>query len=218
LLSVPISICISILIAVLLNQKIKGSSIYRTLYFLPVVTMPVAIAMVWKWLFNGDYGLINQMLSIFSIEGPRWLTNPHIAPYSLIMVAIWSTIGYNMVILLAGLQGISKSYYEAAEIDGAGSSAQFFKITLPVLTPTIFFVTIISLINSFQVFDLIWMMIGDKNVSISSTQSLVYLFYKQAFILNDKGYAAGIAVLLLVMILIVTIFQMITQKKWVHYE
>jgi multiple sugar transport system permease protein len=216
--TVPASIAISIVIAVLLNQKIKGVSIYRTLYYLPVVTMPVAIAMVWKWLYNADFGLINHVLSGLSITGPRWITDPSIAPYSIILVGIWSSIGYNMIIFLAGLQGISRSYYEAAKIDGAGAFSQFINITLPILSPTIFFVTIMSLIYSFQVFDLIWMMIGDNNISIVSTQSLVYLFYKEAFVLNDKGYAAGIAVLLLIIILIVTIIQMAYQKKWVHYE
>ncbi|TXK85044.1 carbohydrate ABC transporter permease [Paenibacillus sp. N3.4] len=216
--SVPIGIALSIFIAVLLNQKIRYLSLYRTLYFLPVVTMPAAIAMVWRWMYNSDYGLINQFLSIFSIKGPGWIIDPHVAPFSLIMVGIWSSIGYNMIIFLAGLQGISKSYYEAADIDGANPFVQFFRITLPVLSPTIFFATIISLINAFQVFDLIWMMIGEKNASISATQSLVYLFYKQAFILSDKGYAAGIAVLLFVIILVVTVVQMRLQKKWVHYE
>ncbi|GAA3412982.1 carbohydrate ABC transporter permease [Paenibacillus hodogayensis] len=216
--SVPIATALSILIAVLLNQKIRLVSLYRTLYFLPVVTMPAAIAMVWRWLYSTDYGLINQTLKLFSFSGVGWLSNPDIAPFSLILVGIWSSVGYNMIIFLAGLQGISKSYYEAAEIDGANRLTQFFRITLPVLTPTIFFATIISLINAFQVFDLIWMMIGEKNTSISSTQSLVYLFYKQAFILSDKGYAAGIAVLLFIIILAVTIVQMRLQKKWVHYE
>lgn len=215
---VPLSIAISLVVAVLLNQKIKGISLYRTLYYLPVVTMPVAIAMVWKWLYNGDYGLINNVLGYFSIMGPRWITDPLIAPYSVILVGIWSSIGYNMIIFLAGLQGISQTYYEAARIDGAGAFSQFIRITLPILTPTIFFVSIMSLIGVFQIFDLILMMIGSGNLAIETTQSLVYLFYKEAFILNNKGYAAAISVLLLVIILIVTFVQMVFQKKWVHYE
>jgi len=216
--SVPLSISLSILVAVLLNQKIKGVSVYRTLYFLPVVTMPAAIAMIWKWLYNADYGLINYVLGLFSIQGPRWISDPDIALYSIIIVAVWSSIGYNMVLFLSGLQGIPRAYYEAAEIDGAGPILQFFKITLPLLTPIIFFVSIISLIGAFQVFDMILMMIGENSVAIEETQSLVYLFYRNAVTLDNKGYAAAIAVLLLVIILVITVIQMRLQKKWVHYE
>ncbi|MCM3238633.1 sugar ABC transporter permease [Heyndrickxia oleronia] len=217
-LTVPIGIFLSILVAVLLNQKIKGRSVYRTLYFLPVITMPAAIAMVWKWLYNSDFGLINYVLSLFHIKGPSWITNPDIALYSIIIVAIWSGVGYNMVIFLSGLQNIPQTYYEAAKIDGAGPVRTFFSITMPLLSPIIFFVSIMSLIGAFQVFDLIFMMVSSNSVTIEKTQSIVYLFYQHAFVLNDKGYAAAIAVLLLVMILIVTVIQMLLQKKWVHYE
>ncbi|UPM56577.1 carbohydrate ABC transporter permease [Gottfriedia acidiceleris] len=216
--TVPIGIFLSILIAVLLNQKIKGKSVYRTLYFLPVITMPAAIAMVWRWLYNSDYGLLNYLLSIFGIKGPQWVSDPKIALYSIIVVAIWSGLGYNMVIFLSGLQGIPRSYYEAAEIDGAGPVKVFFKITLPLLSPVIFFVTIMSFIGAFQVFDLIFMMIGKSSTALENTQSIVYLFYQHAFVLNDKGYAAAIAVLLLIIILIITAIQMVLQKKWVHYD
>lgn len=137
-LSVPISIIIGIIVAVLLNQKIKGLVVYRTLYFLPVITMPAAIAMIWRWLYNADYGLINYLLSTINIQGPRWITSPDLVLYSVIIVGIWSTIGYNMVIFLSGLQGIPSSLYEVADIDGAGPFTKFFKITLPLLTPTIF--------------------------------------------------------------------------------
>lgn len=218
IITVPIGIFFSILIAVLLNQKIKGTSVYRTLYFLPVITMPAAIAMVWKWLYNSDYGLLNYLLSLIGIKGPQWVSDPKIALYSIIVVAIWSGIGYNMVIFLSGLQGIPKSYYEAAEMDGAGPISVFFKITLPLLSPVIFFVSITSLIGAFQVFDLIFMMIGKSSTALESTQSVVYLFYQHAFVLNDKGYAAAIAVLLLIVILIITAIQMVLQKKWVHYD
>lgn len=218
LFTVPIGIFLSILVAVLLNQKIKGKSVYRTLYFLPVITMPAAIAMVWRWLYNSDYGLLNYLLSLIGIKGPQWVSDPKIALYSIIVVAIWSGIGYNVVIFLSGLQGIPKTYYEAAEIDGAGPIKVFFKITLPLLSPVIFFVTIMSFIGAFQVFDLIFMMIGKSSTALENTQSIVYLFYQHAFVLNDKGYAAAIAVLLLIIILIITAIQMVLQKKWVHYD
>lgn len=216
--TVPIGIFLSILVAVLLNSKIKGLTVYRTLYFLPVVTMPAAIAMVWKWLYNGSYGLINQVLGLFHIKGPDWTTDPHFALISVIIVAIWSGIGYNMVIFLSGLQGIPSTYYEAAMIDGAGPFTRFLKVTLPLLSPVIFFVSIMSFIGALQVFDLILMMIGQDSTAINASETLVYLFYHDAFVLNEKGYGAAIAVILLIFILIITAIQMKLQKKWVHYE
>jgi multiple sugar transport system permease protein len=217
-LSVPIGIALSIIVAVLLNQKIRGVTLYRTLFFLPVVTMPVAVAMVWKWLYNADYGLINYVLGLIGIDGPRWLTNSDLSLYSLVLVAIWGAIGYNMVIILSGLQGIPQTYYEAADIDGAGPFKKFFRITLPLLSPTIFFVTVISLISTFQVFELIYLMIGPTSPVIQQTQTVVYLFFEQAFINNDKGYASTIVMFLFLIILIVTIIQFKLQKRWVHYD
>ncbi|GGF93555.1 carbohydrate ABC transporter permease [Paenibacillus aceti] len=218
LLVVPVSIALSTIIAVMLNQKIKGQSVYRTLYFLPVVTMPAAIGMVWKWLYNTEYGLINYLLSLLSINKIAFVTDANIALYSIIVVAIWSSLGTNIVILLSGLQGISSSYYEAAEMDGAGPLVRFFYITLPLLTPTLFFVTIMGLIAAFQVFDLLFIIVQNASPSVlESTQSVVYLFYKYAFVTNNKGYAAAIAVTMFVVILIITSVQMKLQKKWVHY-
>ncbi|MBM7551580.1 carbohydrate ABC transporter permease [Thalassobacillus pellis] len=217
-LSVPLSIAIAIFVALLLNQKIKGLSIYRTLYFLPVVTIPAAIAMVWKWLYTAEYGLINYVLGIFSIEGPNWLTNPDLALYSIIIVSVWMQIGYYMIFFLSGLQGIPNSLYEAASIDGAGAVRKFFTITLPLLTPTIFFVTIISLIEALQVFDLIFMMIEPTSPAYQDTRTLVVLFFEQAFKMNDKGFASAIAILIFLLIFVVTIIQVKLQKKWVHYD
>ncbi|MDU0200447.1 MULTISPECIES: sugar ABC transporter permease [Paenibacillus] len=214
--AVPVGIVLSIILAVLLNQKVKGLSVYRTLYFLPVVTMPAAVAMVWKWLYNSDFGLINYVLSKLSITGPHWLTDNRTALLSIIIVAIWSSIGSHMIIFLSGLQGISESYYEAASIDGAGSFTKFTRITMPLLTPTIFFVMVTSLIGAFQVFDYIYMMVGE--IVMESTQSIVFLYYKYGFLKNAKGYASSIAVMLFVIIMLITYIQMKIQKKWVHYE
>lgn len=217
-LSVPVGICLSIFIAALLNSQIKGLGTYRTLYFLPAVTMPVAIAMVWRWLYNMDYGLINSILERFSIEGRAWISDPKFALYSVIIVAIWSTVGYNMVIILAGMQQCSRTYYEAAEIDGAGTITKFFKITIPLITPTLFFVTVMSLIRAFQVFDTIYLMIERNSTALERTQSLVYLYYRNAFILHEKGYASANVMVLFVIILIITYIQFKSQNKWVHYE
>ncbi len=215
--SIPSIVVLSLLVAVLMNKKIKGLSIYRTIYFLPVVAAPSAVAMIWRWMFNNDYGLINDMLAKIGIDGPSWLTNPSIAIYSIIIVGVWSAIGHNMVLLLAGLQEIPKDYYEAADIDGASFVQQFFNITLPLVTPTLFFVVVTTVINSFQVFDVIFMMITPNSEAMFHSQSLAYLFYKHSFILNDKGYGSAIVMLLLVIILVITGIQMKLQKKWVNY-
>ena len=216
--SVPIGVILSLGIAVLLNSKIKGKTIYRTIYFLPMVSAPAAIAMVWKWLYSSDFGLINYVLSLIGVHGPNWLTNPKLALLSIIVVGIWSYLGYNMIILLAGLQEIPKSFYEAATIDGAGPIKQFFSITFPLISPTMFFVVVTSMITGLQVFDLIFMMISKSSAVMESTQSLVYLFYNYSFVMNDKGYGSTIIVLLLAIILLITVIQLKLQKKWVHYE
>lgn len=215
---VPITVALSTIVAALLNTDIKGKSLYRTLYFLPAITMAAAVAMVWKWIFNGQYGLLNQFLGLFGIEGQNWLSNPDIAMYMVIVVGVWSSVGYHMIILLAGMQGISKSYYEAAVIDGAGPFTQFFRITIPLLTPTLFFVLVTAIISAFQVFDTIYMMIGKSSLAYESTQSLVMMFYRNAFDYGKKGYASAISMIIFAIILIVTIIQLKAQKKWVNYD
>lgn len=217
ILTVPPIVILSLIVAVLLNQNIKGRTVYRTIYYLPMVAAPAAIAMIWKWLFNSEYGLINYLLSLIGINGPKWVTDPNVALISIAIVGIWGAVGYNMILFLAGLQEIPKDYYEAASIDGASPLKQFFTITVPLVSPTMFFVVVTSLIGSFQAFDTIYMMIDKNGTAIESTQSLAYLFYKYSFTLNDRGYGAAIAMLLLVIILIVTAIQLKLQKKWVTY-
>ena len=215
--TVPIGLFLSICIAALLNAKIRGTSIYRTLYFLPSVTMAAAVAMVWKWVFNEKIGILNSVIAGLGGERVGWLTNPKTALFIVMLVGLWMSVGYNMIILLAGMQGIPKTYYEAASIDGAGGLAQFFKITIPLLTPSIFFVMITSIISGFQVFDVVYMMVLKSNPAYESTQTVVMLFYRQAFDYGYKGYAAAISILIFIAIMIVTIFQLIGQKKWVNY-
>ena len=215
--AVPIGLFLSICIAALLNAKIRGTSIYRTLYFLPSVTMAAAVAMVWKWVFNEKMGILNSVIAGLGGERVGWLTNPKTALFIVMLVGLWMSVGYNMIILLAGMQGIPKTYYEAASIDGAGGLAQFFKITIPLLTPSIFFVMITSIISGFQVFDVVYMMVLKSNPAYESTQTVVMLFYRQAFDYGYKGYAAAISILIFIAIMIVTIFQLIGQKKWVNY-
>ena len=217
--TVPIGLFISLLLATLLNSKIKGKGIYRTIYFLPSITMAAAVALVWKLIFNGDYGILNTVLEFFGVEGKRWLTDPSTALFCVMMVGIWSGAGYNMIILLAGMQGVSNSYYEAAEIDGAGPVQKFFEITIPLVSPTIFFVTITGLIGAFQVFDTLYMMIDiDKNPAFNAVKTTNVLFYQNAFTYGYKGYAAAISIFMFVIIMIITAIQLWGQKKWVNYD
>ena len=211
---VPFSIVISLVLAVLLNRKMKGRAVYRTIFFLPMVAAPAAIAMVWRWLFNAEFGLLNH---IFGTK-INWVSNPSIAIFSIAIIGIWSIIGYNMVLFISGLQEIPGDYYEAASIDGATGIKQFWHITCPLLSPTIFFVMITRVIGGLQVFDLIYMVIDKNNPALYKTQSLVYLFYQNSFVENNKGYGSTIVVLLLAIIMIITVFQMWGQKKWVHYS
>ena len=213
----PVTVALSLIIAVLLNKKIKGVSLYRTIYFLPMVAAPAAIAMVWRWLYNSEFGLINYLLSLVGIDGPRWLSDPKVALISIAIVGIWSAVGYNMVLLLAGLQEIPGDYYEAANIDGAGPIKQFFTITLPLVSPTMFFVVVTSIISAMQVFDTIFMMIDKTSMAVEGTQSLVYLFYQYSFLVNDKGYGSAIVMILLLMIMVITFIQVKIQNKWVNY-
>ena len=216
---VLLGIPLSVVVATLLNTKgLRGVGLYRTLYFLPVVTMPVAVAIVWQWIYNGQFGILNFLLSLVGIEGTSWLTNPDTALVAIGAVGIWMSLGYNVVILLAGLQGIPAHYYEAAQIDGAGPVRRFFSITVPLLTPSSFFVTVLQLIHALQVFDLVFVMIEETNPALPRVRSVVYLFYQEAFVNNDRGYAAAIVMALLIVILVMTLVQFRLQRRWVHYD
>ena len=183
-----------------------------------MVAAPAAVAMVWRWLYNSEFGLLNHLLEKIGLDAVNWISNPKIAIISVAVVGIWSVIGYNMVLFLSGLQDIPRDYYEAAEIDGANAFQQFCSITVPLISPTMFFVVVTRVISAFQVFDLIFMMVNTQNPAFSKTQSLVYLFYRYSFVENNKGYGSAIIVLLLCMIMVVTVFQMYGQKRWVHYN
>lgn len=214
LIEVPISVAISLVLAVLLNKKMRGRSFYRTVFFLPMVVAPAAVAMVWRWIFNANFGLLNNLFGL----NINWLSNPNIAIYSIAIIGIWSIIGYNMILFLAGLQEVPKDFYEAAQMDGASATRQFFSITIPLISPTLFFVFITRIIAAFQLFDFIFMVMDTTNPALPRTQSLVYLFYRHAFTEHNMGYGSAIVVLLLSVIMLVTVGQMMVQKKWVHYH
>ena len=213
-LTVPLGIFLALIVAVMLNTKIKGRTAFRAIFFLPMVVAPAAVAMVWKWMFNTEYGIINTLLG----HSVNWITDPNIVMITCAIVAIWSSIGYDAVLLLSGLQNISKSYYEAASLDGASKIQQFFYITLPMVSPTLFVVLIMRLMSSIKVYDLIYMMIEESNPAITSAQSLMYLFYRESFISGNRGLGSSVVIWTVALIGLVTAVQFWGQKKWVNYE
>ena len=200
IIEVPFGIVIALLLAVLLNKKIAGRSVYRTIFFLPMVCAPAAVAMVWKWLYNTQFGLLNNIFHT-RIE---WISNPKIAWISIGIIGVWSIIGYNMVLFIGGLQEIPGDYYEAASIDGATGIRAFFNITLPLLSPTTFFIVQTRIIGALTIFDLMFMVMDKTNVALPKVQSIVYLFYQYAFTNGDKGYGATLVIVLVVFIMIIT--------------
>ena len=214
LVQVTFSIAISLVLAVLVNRKMKGVTIYRTIYFLPMICAPAAIAMVWRWMFNQDFGILNKMLG----TNISWTTDPNIAWICVAVVGIWSSLGYNMVLLLGGLQDIPKDFYEAAEIDGATGIKQFFHITIPLLSPTLFFIIQTGIIGALQLFDLPYMIIDESIRAVKSVKSVTYLFYQHSFERGERGYGSAIVIFMMVVISIITWVIQKTEKKWVHYN
>ncbi len=214
ILTVPVGLFLSLLVAMLLNAKIRFKGGFRTIFFLPMVCAPAAVTMVWRWIFNAEYGILNQMFG----TQIKWITDPNFVMISCAVVAIWSNIGYDAVLLLAGLQNIPKTLYEANSIDGAGKVKQFFTITLPMVSPTLFVVMIMRLMASVKVYDLIYMMVEDTNPAVTSVQSLMYLFYRESFVAGSRGMGSAIVIWTVLLIGLVTIIQFRGQKKWVNYD
>ena len=216
LVSVPGGLALSLLVALGLNN-IGGKTFYRLLYFMPVVTGSVAVSVVWLYLLNDDFGIINTyVMAWFGVDLPSWLTDSRFVVPALAVIGIWWGLGYNMVIFLAGLQNVPTSLVEAAQIDGANKLQIFRNVTLPLLSPTIFFLTVTSMIGSFQVFDQANVMTGGGPGMASYT--MVFHIYTLAFKDFTFGKSSAAAVILFFIILLVTIFQLYAQKRWVHYE
>lgn len=214
--SVPLGMVISLLIAMAMNQKLKGILGYRTAFFAPVVTSVTAIALVWSWIYNPDFGLLNYVLGLFGLPGQDWLFSTAWAMPAVILASIWWGLGYDMVIFLAGLQGIPDVYYEAAKIDGASGVRQFRHVTLPLLTPTIFFVLVMSLISSLQVFTQCYMM--TKGGPANATLTIFYYLYKNGFMYFKMGYASAIAYVLFLVIFVLSWLSFRYQDRWVIYQ
>ncbi|MBS5080280.1 MAG: sugar ABC transporter permease [Clostridiales bacterium] len=215
---VPLVVVLSVLLAVLLNTKVKGIGLYRVCLFLPAVTLPAAIGLLWKWLLNYKFGLINEILGAVGIGPVAWLSDSGVVLISISVVFIWASVAYQVIILLAGLQGIPGCYQEAARIDGANGVKRFLKITLPLLSPSIFFVCVTTMINVFQIFDFIYLMIPQGSSGTEASRSLVTYFFEQSFVKFHKGYGAAVSLMLFLLILVITAIQLVCQKKMVFYD
>jgi multiple sugar transport system permease protein len=214
---VPLILCFSLLLANMLNKKTSLTGFFRTVFFLPYVLLPVVTAIVWYIMFNSRYGFINIVLGILGLPQPAWLAHEFLVRLAIIMVSLWASVGYYGIIILAGLQNIPKQYYEACELDGGRAVHKFFRITIPLVTPQLFFVAIISVIGIFQLFDYVFIF-GKANVFVrDNIRTMAYGIYERGFTYLDMGYASAEAIIFCALILLVTLVQNIGQKKWVFY-
>lgn len=212
--AVPLGVIAGFILALLLNTRVKFQGLFRTLFYLPAVVPTVAATMVWLWIFDTRRGILNWVLGTVGLEPIRWLTSPDYSKPALIIMSLWS-IGSGMVIYLAGLQNISQDLYEAADVDGASAMSKLFNITIPLMTPTIFFNLLLGLIGSFQVFNAAFIMTAGGPVN--STRFYMLHLYEKAFQQSQMGYACAMAVLLFIIVLVITIFVNWTSKRWVFY-
>lgn len=214
---IPFMLLAALAVALVLNSKIRGVGFFRVVYYIPVITSWVAGSLIWKWVLSPEYGIINQLLALVGIQGPTWLQSSAWAMPAIVLASVWKDMGYFGLMLMSGLQGIDRGYYEAASIDGAGKLKQFFRITLPLLTPTLFFVMIISLISSFQLFPQVMIMTPDGGPG-GATMVMVERIYKYGFRYYEMGYASAYSWILFVILLVLTGVQMKLQNKWVNYD
>jgi len=216
LLTVPAGMVVSLLLAILVNVPLRGVNFFRSTYFLPVVTSTVAISIVWKWLYNPEFGILNFILNLIGLPSKQWLSDPKLAMPCIAIMSIWHGMGYDMVIFLAGLKGIPTQLYEAAKIDGASRTQMFLWITLPLLTPTLFFVLVMSVISSFQVFGEIYVMTNGGPGNATLTYN--YFLYQNAFLWFKMGYAASLGYVLFLIIFLLTLMQVKFLGGRVSYE
>lgn len=215
---IPTVFVLGLALALFLNQKLRGMVIVRTATFLPVVASWVVVSIIWKWIFNPQYGLVNYGLAQLGITGPAWLFEPATAVWALVITSVWKDVGYIALLYLGGLQAISESYYEAARIDGANRWQMLRRITVPLLTPTMFFVAITLLINYFQIFEQVWLMPMRDSAADRQVEVIVTEVVKNAFSYNRMGYASAMSWVLFALIFVITFIQLRLQKRWVYYE
>jgi multiple sugar transport system permease protein len=216
LVSVPVGLALALGLAVALNQQVRGIAWIRTAYFLPLVTSATAVALVWLWIYSPT-GLLNTFLGTFGIPPQRWVADPTLAMPSIIVMSIWQGLPANVIIFLAGLQAIPAEYYDAASVDGAGRRSRFRHVTLPLLTPSIFFTGILALIGSFQVFDQVYVMANPGKPG-EATITLVYFIYENGFRNFKMGYASAASWILFLIVAVLTALYFRTQDRWVHYQ
>jgi multiple sugar transport system permease protein len=215
--SVPISVTLSLILAIVINERwFRGRAVFSVIYFIPVVMSMVSVALIWRWLYDSEYGLLNVALKLMGLARQMWLVDPRWVIPAMMAVNIWKTVGYNMVIYLAGLQGIPREYYEAAELDGASRMRQLLYITLPLLRPATLFVTVISVIQSFQTFDLVYVFVGERGPSEGSIVA-VYNVYMTAFRSYQMGYASAQAAVLFLIIMVFSSVLIKTISTQVEY-
>lgn len=214
--SIPPAIALALLLALALNQPLRGRAIFRTVYFIPVVSSTVAIAVLWGWMYNTQIGLFNYLLSFLGLPRIPWISSETWAMPAVIIMSVWKGLGYNMILFLAGLQGIPEDYYEAAKIDGASAFRRFRDITLPLLSPTTFLVAILAIISSFQVFEQTYILTGGG--PSSSTLTVVLMIFLRGFQDFRMGYASALAYILFAIVFMVTLLQWRLQRRWVHYD
>jgi multiple sugar transport system permease protein len=217
LLYLPLMLLASFGVASILNREIPGGTFFRILYYIPVITSWVAGALIWKWVLSPEYGVINNLLGIFGITGPGWLQSPKWAMPGIVLASIWKDMGFCGLMLFAGLRGINKEYYEAAEIDGAGKAKQLLHITLPLLSPVFFFIITVRMINAFQIFPQVMIMTPDGGPG-GSTMVMVERVYRYAFRYYEMGYASAMSWILFILILVLTLIQTRLQDRWVVYD
>jgi multiple sugar transport system permease protein len=214
-LSIPLGLALALFLSLLLNQKVPLMAFFRSTFFLPTIVPVVAASVVWAWILNPEFGLINDMLGRLGLYRPPWLTSPVWSKPAFILMSLWG-IGQTTIIFLAGLQAIPEHLYEAAEIDGASSVQQFRNITLPMLTPTIFFNLIVGMIGAFQIFTQVYII--SEGGPLWSTLFYVYYLWRRAFQFFNMGYASALAVVLFIIIMALTLVVLATSKRWVYYE
>jgi multiple sugar transport system permease protein len=212
----PLVLTLGLAVALLLDAKLPGTTIFRAAVFLPVISSWVAISLLWKWILNPADGLLDRLLAAVDVDGPGWWTSPEWAMPAIVFASVWKDLGYVAVLLLAGLQAIPGELREAAQLDGAGPWRRLRSVTLPLLSPSLFFVTVISMINGFHVFDQIWVM--TEGGPAGATSVVVEQIVKYAFDYGRVGYASAMSLVLFLIIMFVTLVQLRVQKRWVHYD
>jgi len=215
--SVPLVLLASLFIALLVTRRLSGMHAFRTLYYLPAVIGGVVMALVWSWVFNPDYGILNFVIRSLGLEAPNWLGSPRWAMRAIILLSVWN-IGFPMIVFVAGLQNIPKVLYEAALLDGAGRWQKFRYVTLPMLSPTLFFLLVTSLISSFQIFDVVYVISGGDGGPLRSTLVYLLYYYQNAFSYFDMGYASALIWVLFLVVMALTLLVFKFSSLWVFYE